>query len=159
MVFDLAICQLCKLMPETGQGQARTSMDKAETSRDKAGSNRDAQGQSLCVPVCPWLSLSIPVSLCLLLSVAVCPCLSLPVPVSPCLSLSVSVCSFLSLSVSACPCLYLSVPVCQSSLSTFGIPECLPPADKYHSLHQYEHSYTNCDCKSHCVNLCKPMYF
>ena len=51
-----------------------------------------------------------------------CPFLSLIVPICLCLSMSVP-------AFSACPCLTLSVPVCPClslSVSTFAIPACLP---------------------------------
>ena len=96
-------------------------------SRDRAVTNRDKQGQSLSAPACPYLSLLVRVRLCRSLYVPVisaCPCLSLSVLVSPCLFLSLPVCS----------CLSLLVPVCLYICYTC-IP---PPADEYHSLHQYE---------------------
>ena len=114
---SLAIYQLCRSMPGTGQGQAGTS-------RDKQGQSRDIPFLSLLVPTCP----------CLSLTVNACPCLSLSVPVCPCLSLSVSVCLF----------------ICYTFMST--------PADEYKSLHQYDLSYIDFPCKSHCSNAGKPCF-
>ena len=88
--------------------------------------------QSMPMPFCPFLSLSVPV----------CPCISLSVPVCPCLFLSLPVCPFLSMFVNAF--LYFS-STCVS-----------PPPNEYEILHQYEYSYFDFACKSHCSNACTP---
>ena len=133
------------IMPVNGRDMAGTSRDKqgqSGTIRDKAGTNREKQGQTGTAPFCPCLSLPVLAG----------PCLSLSVPVCPCMSLLVLVCPCLSLSVHVCPCLSLSVPVCLYICYT-----CIsPPADDYHSLHQYEHGNIDFACKSHCSNAWKP---
>ena len=108
--------------------------ESAGTSREKQGQSRDKQGQTGTNMDIPLLSLLVPT----------CPCLSMLVPDCPCLSLSVPV----------CPCLSLYVPVYIYICSTF-MPT---PADEYNILHQYEHSFNNFPCKSHCSNACKPCF-
>ena len=77
------------------------------------------------------------------------------IPACPYLSLVVLVCPCLSPSVLVCPCLSLSFPVCLTISYT-----CIsPPADNYHSLHQYENSNIDFACKSNCSNACKPSVF
>ena len=100
--------------------------------RDKQGQARTMQGQTGTSRDIPYLSLLVPT----------CPFLSMLVPACPCLSLYVPVCPCLSLSVLVCPCMSLHW--------------------LYHHvypLHQYEHSYIDFPCQSHCSNVCKPCFF
>ena len=112
------------------KGHRRDKQGQAGTRQGQTGTNRDKPGQTGTFPFCPCLSLLVPTCPCLSLSVHACPCLSLSVPVCPCLSLSVPVCLY----------------ICYTFMST--------PADEYNSLHQYDLSYIDFPCKSHCSNAC-----
>ena len=59
---------------------------------------------SLCVPVCPCVSLRVSVSPSVSLCVPLCPCVSLCVSVCPCVSVCVPECLCVSLCVPVCPC-------------------------------------------------------
>ena len=122
------------IMPFNAWDSAGTSREKQGQTGTKQGQGRDKQGQPGTTRDIPFLSLLVPTFPCPSLSVHACPCLSLSVPVCPCLSLSVPVCLY----------------ICYTFMST--------PADEYNSLHQYEHSYIDFPCKSHCSNACKPCF-
>ena len=98
------------------------------------GQRRDKQGQKRDNQ---GHSLSVPAFSSLSLTVSVSPCLSLLFLVLPCLTLSA-----MSLPI------YLYI--CYTSMST--------PGDENNILHQYEHSFIEFPCKSHCSNgWCKPI--
>ena len=135
MLRSWAIYQLCQSMPGTAQGQVGTKQGQSGTRQGQTGTSEDKQGHSLfslLVPTCP----------CLFPSIHACPCLSLSVPVFPCLSLFFPV----------CPCPSLSVPFCFYICYAFKST----PAYEYYSCRQYEYTYIDFHCKSHCSNARKP---
>ena len=115
-------------------GQRKVKQGQAGTRQGQTEINRDKQGHSLFVPACPYLFMVVLVCPCLSLLVLVCSCPSWSVPICPCMSLSIQFCLY----------------ICYTFLST--------PADEYNSLHQYEHSYIEFPCKSHCSNACQPSF-
>ena len=59
-INTLAIYQLCQSMPGTAQGQAGKKQGQTGT---RQGQGRDKEGQTGTVPLCPYMSLSVPLCL------------------------------------------------------------------------------------------------